>query len=139
MTNTTHHTGAKVFLLLSLLLLPLLYFTGMTDKAIGPTIYVYFGFAFLCYKVLHDKHIYQMIRIIGLSPIAFAIVMTPIYFIYHLYYGTLLENAYTIGHVLSAWFDVMLAILAIGYLHVFAILMLFVGFYLFTGVRHNPS
>jgi len=133
--KTQHHTSSNVFLVLSLLLVPIFYFTEMTNDAIGPVIYVYIGFALLCYKALHNKHIFQMIRVIGLSPLAFCIIMTPIYFIYHLYYGTLLENSYTIGHVISAWFNVMLQIIAIGYLHVFAILMLFVGFYLFSDAR----
>lgn len=133
--NTRYHTSSKVFLILSLLLVPLLYFSGLTNKAIGPTIYVYFGFALLCYKLLHDKHIYQMIRVFGLAPIAFCVLMTPVYFINHLVRGTLWENAYTLLQVISAWFDVMLQILAIGYLHIFAILMLFVFFYLFGGIR----
>ncbi len=137
MTDKQQHTSSKVFLILSLLLLPLLYFTGMTVSAIGSAIYVYLGFSIVCYLLLRDKHIFQMLRIFGLTPILFCIIMTPIYFLNHLYYGTLLENAYTITDVFNAWFNVMLQILAIGYMHVFAILMLFAGFYLFAGIRRQ--
>ncbi|VAW70859.1 hypothetical protein MNBD_GAMMA12-324 [hydrothermal vent metagenome] len=137
MTDKQQHSSSKVFLILSLLLVPLLYFTGMTVSAIGPAIYVYLAFAIVCYPLLHDKHMFQMLRFFGLSPIAFCIIMTPIYFLNHLYHGTLGANAHTFFQKLSAWFDVMLLILAIGYMHIFAILMLFVGFYLFGGVRRQ--
>lgn len=137
--NNQHSITSKVFLILSLLLLPILYFSGMTYKEIGSSIYVYFVFAVIGYQLLHDKHIYQMVRVFGLAPLAFCILMTPVYFLNHLYHGTLLENAHSIGQVFDAWFDVMLRIIAIGYLHVLAILMLFVMFYLFGGIRRNQS
>ena len=137
--NNQHSVTSKVFLILSLLLLPILFFSGVTHKPIGSAIYVYFVFAIICYQLLHDKHIYQMVRVFGLAPLAFCILMTPVYFLNHLYHGTLLENAYTISDVFNAWFDVMLQVIAIGYLHILAILMLFVMFYLFGGIRRNQS
>ena len=138
MPNRTS-TTSRVFLIISLLLLPAFYFSGVTYQAIGSSIYVYLLFALFCYQVLRDKHIFQMIRVFGLAPIAFAILMTPIYFLNHLYHGTLFENAFTVAHVISAWFDVMLKVLAIGYLHVLGILLIFVLFFLFAGVRRHQQ
>ena len=139
MINQQQAISSKVFLILSLLFLPILYFSGVTNNAIGSAIYVYFLFAVICYQLLHDKHIYQMVRVFGLAPLAFCILITPVYFLNHLYHGTLLKNAYTIADVFNAWFDIMLQVIAIGYLHILAILMLFVMFYLFGGIRRDQS
>ena len=133
--STQAQTATKVFLIISLLLVPILYYTGLTKVAIGPVIYIYFIFAFISYQFLNGKHIFEMIKAFGLAPLTFCILLTPIYFANHLLQGTLLENAYTIGDVLVAWFNVMLETIAIGYLHVLVILMLFVVFYLFGGVK----
>jgi len=138
--NTQNHTNSNLFLVVSLMLVPALYFGGYTNNYIGPTIYVYFAFAFICYKALKNKPVFQMIKVFSLTPFVFCIIMTPLYFLNLLYkHGTIFENAFTLGHVFSAWFDQMLGIIAIGYLHLLAILMLFVVFYLFGGARHEGS